>query len=66
MALRVAIDVGYDDIMTEGERKSLATQCGLCHGITSQAEHRPHVSRDRISKPYTPCRRANLSATSTP
>ena len=44
MALRVAIDVGYDDVMSEGERKSLATQCGLCHSIASQAEHRPHVA----------------------
>ena len=44
MALRVAIDVGFDRVMSEGERKSLATQCGLCHGIASQAEHRPHVA----------------------
>lgn len=43
MALRVAIDVGFDHIMSEGERKSLATQCGLCHGIASEAESRPHV-----------------------
>ena len=43
VALRVAIDVGFDDVMSEGERASLATQCCLCHGITSQAEHRPHV-----------------------
>ena len=44
MPLRVAIDAGYDELMSEGERKSLATQCGLCHGIASQAEHRPHVA----------------------
>ena len=43
MALRVAIDVGFDGIMSEGERKSLATQCGLCHGIACEAENRPHV-----------------------
>ena len=47
MALRVAIDVGFDHIMSEGERKSLATQCGLCHGIASEAENRPHVSGKR-------------------
>jgi len=44
MALRVAIDVGFDDLMSDGERKSLASQCGLCHSIASQAEHRPHVA----------------------
>lgn len=44
MALRVAIDVGFDGSMSSGERKSLATQCGIMHGIASQAEHRPHVS----------------------
>ena len=44
MTLRVAIDIGYDHLMGEGERKSLASQCGLCHGIASQAEHRPHVA----------------------
>ena len=45
MALRVAIDVGFDSVMNESERKSLATQCSLCHGIASEAEHRPHVRR---------------------
>lgn len=44
MPLRVAIDVGFDDVMSLGERKSLATQCGLCHGIASQADARPHVA----------------------
>ena len=44
VALRVAIDVGYDAHMSNSERKSLATQCGLCHGIAAQAEHRPHVA----------------------
>ena len=44
MPLRVAIDVGFDEIMSEGERKSLATQCGLMHGIASQADVRQHVA----------------------
>ncbi|KAL1500134.1 hypothetical protein AB1Y20_012806 [Prymnesium parvum] len=44
VALRVAIDVGYDELMAEGERKSLATQCGLCHSVASDAEHREHVA----------------------
>jgi cytochrome c553 len=49
MALRVAVDVGFDGVMSESERKSLATQCGLCHGIASQAEHRPHVRHARVN-----------------
>ena len=44
MPLRVAIDVGYDGFMSEVERKSLATQCGLCHGTASLADHRSHVA----------------------
>ena len=44
VALRVAIDVGFDQMMSDAERISLATQCGLCHGLASQAEHRPHVA----------------------
>ena len=43
MPLRVAIDAGFDAIMSDGERKSLSTQCGLCHGLASLVDHRPHV-----------------------
>ena len=46
MPLRVALDIGFDNIMSDSERKSLATQCGLCHGIASRTEHRPHVRKN--------------------
>lgn len=44
MALRVALDLGFDRLMSGGERRSLATQCGFCHGTASLAEHRDHVA----------------------
>ena len=52
MALRVAVDVGFDGVMSEAERKSLATQCGLCHGIAATAEHRSHVRHTRDNPTY--------------
>ena len=69
--LRVAIDVGYDEMMSETERKSLATQCSIIYGIAAQAEHRDHVcpatslAPRRRSLPLAAARRRS-SSTATP
>ena len=42
--LRVAIDLAYDDAMTQSERRSLATQVSLCLSLASQPERRGHLA----------------------
>ena len=42
--LRVAIDLAYDDAMTQSERRSLATQVSLCLSLVSQPERRGHLA----------------------
>lgn len=41
--LRVAVDVGFDSVMSLAERKSLATQLGICYGLASQVDAQPHI-----------------------
>ena len=40
----VALDLVYDHLMGDGERRSLATQAALCHSLASQTENRRHVA----------------------
>ena len=44
LRLRVAIDAAYDHAMDLRERKSLATQITLCHGLASEPAHRGHTA----------------------